>query len=54
LQFLLPAGFYWNSSGKIEKDPDQRVQQAMELVFSKMLELGRGTPGTPLKVATPL
>jgi hypothetical protein len=40
LQFLLPAGFYWNSSGKIEKDPDQRVQQAMELVFSKMLELG--------------
>jgi DNA invertase Pin-like site-specific DNA recombinase len=40
LRFILPAGFYWNSSGKIEKDPDQRVQQAIQLVFSKMLELG--------------
>ena len=40
LQFLLPVGFCWNSSGKIEKDPDQRVQQAIELVFRKMTELG--------------
>jgi hypothetical protein len=40
LRFILPVGFYWNSSGKIEKDPDQRVQQAIQLVFSKMLELG--------------
>lgn len=40
LQFLLPVGFCWTSSGKIEKDPDERVQQAMELVFRKMTELG--------------
>jgi excisionase family DNA binding protein len=40
LQFLLPVGFCWTSSGKIEKDPDERVQQALELVFCKMTELG--------------
>jgi excisionase family DNA binding protein len=40
LQFLLPVGFRWSSSGQIEKDPDQRVQQAIQLVFSKMAELG--------------
>src|SRR5712691_9558344 len=40
LQFLLPVGFCWTSSGKIEKDPDERVQQAMQLVFCKMTELG--------------
>ncbi len=40
LKFLLPVGFCWNASGKIEKDPDQRVQQAIELVFSKAVELG--------------
>src|SRR5579859_8132996 len=40
LQFLLPVGFCWNSSGKIEKDPDQRVQRAIQLVFGKMTELG--------------
>jgi DNA invertase Pin-like site-specific DNA recombinase len=40
LQFLLPVGFCWTSSGKIEKDPDERVQQALELVFRKMAELG--------------
>jgi excisionase family DNA binding protein len=40
LQFLLPVGFCWTSSGKIEKDPDERVQQAIELVFRKMTDLG--------------
>jgi excisionase family DNA binding protein len=40
LQFLLPVGFYWSSSGKIETDPDQRVQQAIQLIFDKMVELG--------------
>ena len=40
LQFLLPVGFCWTSNGKIEKDPDERVQQAIELVFRKMTELG--------------
>ena len=40
LQFPLPVGLCWSASGKIEKDPDQRVQQAIGLVFSKMTELG--------------
>ena len=40
LRILLPVGFNWTSNGKIEKDPDQRVQQAIELVFRKMTELG--------------
>jgi DNA invertase Pin-like site-specific DNA recombinase len=40
LQFLLPVGFCWNASRKIEKDPDQRVQQAIQLVFAKLEELG--------------
>jgi len=40
LQFLLPVGLGWTSSGKIEKDPDERVQQAIELVLRKMTELG--------------
>jgi excisionase family DNA binding protein len=40
LQFLLPVGFCWTSSRKIEKDPDERVQQAIELVFRKITELG--------------
>src|SRR5471030_1924341 len=33
LQFALPAGYVWTHHGKIEKDPDQRVQQAIQLVF---------------------
>jgi DNA invertase Pin-like site-specific DNA recombinase len=40
LRILLPVGFQWTSKGRIEKDPDQRVQQAVELVFRKMTELG--------------
>jgi DNA invertase Pin-like site-specific DNA recombinase len=40
LEFNLPVGLCWSAQGKIEKDPDQRVQQAIELVFSKMMELG--------------
>src|SRR5437868_12748801 len=40
LRILLPVGFGWTSNGRIEKDPDQRVQQAIELVFRKMTEWG--------------
>jgi DNA invertase Pin-like site-specific DNA recombinase len=40
LRILLPVGFIWTGNGKIEKDPDQRVQQAIDLVFRKMTELG--------------
>jgi excisionase family DNA binding protein len=40
LQFQLSVGLCWTPAGKIEKDPDRRVQQALDLVFSKMTELG--------------
>jgi len=40
LEVNLPVGFCWAANGKIEKDPDQRVQQAIEMVFSKYIELG--------------
>ena len=40
LQFALPVGYRWTPDGKIEMDPDRRVQQALQMVFSKMAELG--------------
>lgn len=40
LRIPVPSGFCWTSNGKIEKRPDQRVQQAIQLVFDKMTELG--------------
>lgn len=40
LRIPLPVGFCWTEQGKIDKDPDQRVQQAVHLVFKKMAELG--------------
>jgi DNA invertase Pin-like site-specific DNA recombinase len=40
LRIPLPAGFCWSATGKIEKDADERVQHAIELVFRKMTELG--------------
>jgi hypothetical protein len=40
LQFRLPVGFRWKQNGKVEIDPDRRVQEAVHLVFAKMAELG--------------
>jgi DNA invertase Pin-like site-specific DNA recombinase len=40
LQFGLPVGYVWTPQGRIDKEPDLRVQQALSLVFSKMTELG--------------
>ncbi|HET6218283.1 MAG TPA: recombinase family protein [Acidobacteriaceae bacterium] len=40
LQYLLPVGYLWTADGRIEKDPDQRVQQTIEMVFGKVRELG--------------
>lgn len=40
LQFALPVGYCWTPNGKIEMDPDRRVQQALQIVFAKMSELG--------------
>jgi hypothetical protein len=31
LEVNLPVGFCWGANGKIEKDPDQRVQRAIEM-----------------------
>jgi len=35
----LPPGYVWDRTGKIVKDPDQRVQEAIKLVFSKFREI---------------
>lgn len=40
LEFCLPIGLCWTRAGKIELDPDRRVQEAVRLVFSKFDELG--------------
>src|SRR5471030_1494930 len=34
LRFRLPAGYCWTANGKVEMDPDARVQQALRLVFT--------------------
>src|SRR2546425_1771510 len=38
LRIPIPVGFCWTVNGKIEKNPDQRVQQTIQLVFEKMRE----------------
>lgn len=40
LRVLLPVGLCWTAPGRIDLDPDRRVQQAIHLVFTKMTELG--------------
>jgi len=40
LVFCLSVGFCWTSTGKIELDPDRRVQDAIRRVFRKFDELG--------------
>jgi DNA invertase Pin-like site-specific DNA recombinase len=39
-QCNLPAGYCWAPSGKIEFDPDRRVQQAIRFVFERFAALG--------------
>jgi DNA invertase Pin-like site-specific DNA recombinase len=39
-RFCLPAGLCWTEEGKIELDPDRRVQHAVRMVFEKFVELG--------------
>jgi DNA invertase Pin-like site-specific DNA recombinase len=38
-QLPLPVGLCWNQ-GKIELSPDQRIQQAIRMIFEKFAELG--------------
>ena len=40
LRFTLPPGLVWSEDGRIELDPDERVQDAIQLVFAKFQELG--------------
>ena len=35
-----PAGYLKTEAGRLEKDPDRRVQEAVRLVFHKFVELG--------------
>jgi DNA invertase Pin-like site-specific DNA recombinase len=45
LRFLVPIGYVWPRGGRIEIDPDQRVQHLLRLVFEKMAELGSARQG---------
>ena len=40
LQFRLPIGLRWSEQGKIELDPDRRVQQAIHSAFERFDVLG--------------
>ena len=40
LRFQLPPGYCWSEDDRIEIDPDERVQEAIRLVFGKFRELG--------------
>ena len=40
LRFALPPGYCWNEIGRIEMDPDQRIADAIRLVFEKFREFG--------------
>jgi DNA invertase Pin-like site-specific DNA recombinase len=40
LRFTLPPGYCWDESGRIVFDPDERVVEAIRLVFRKFRELG--------------
>ena len=42
LKRLLPVGYVRDGTGQVVKDPDQRVQEAIALVFQKFRELGSG------------
>lgn len=37
---LLPPGYVYDADGKVLKDPDRRVAEAIELVFQKFREIG--------------
>lgn len=40
LRFTLPPGYCWNEVGRIEMDPDERVCEAIRLLFRKFQEFG--------------
>jgi len=40
LRFTLPPGYCWSEDDRIEIDPDERVQDAIRLLFDRFRELG--------------
>ena len=40
LRFTLPPGYCWSEAGRIEIDPDERVAEAIRMLFRKFRELG--------------
>jgi len=40
LQFALPIGYVWSSTGDIQFDPDEQVQQVVRLIFRTFEDLG--------------
>src|SRR3954449_10276765 len=40
LRFTLPPGYCWSEAGRIEMDPDERVGDAIRLLFARFRELG--------------
>lgn len=40
LGFHSPIGFFRDEDGKFQKDPDERIRRAIELVYAKFFELG--------------
>jgi DNA invertase Pin-like site-specific DNA recombinase len=40
LRFVLPVGLCWTQDGRIELNPDLRIQEAVRLVYRKYAELG--------------
>jgi hypothetical protein len=40
LQFALPVGYVWSTTGEIQFDPDEQVQQIVRFIFRKFEDLG--------------
>jgi DNA invertase Pin-like site-specific DNA recombinase len=40
LRFALPPGYCWNELGQMEMDPDERICEAIRMVFRNFRELG--------------
>ena len=40
LQFALPVGYIWSSTGEIQFDPDEQVQQVVRFIFRQFEDLG--------------
>jgi DNA invertase Pin-like site-specific DNA recombinase len=39
-RFRLPPGYTWDAAGRMQKDPDEQVRRAIEMVFERFSRLG--------------